>query len=144
MKLSSIKPVPVAARAAMTAVLALGLVACEQKPPPRPVVQPVQPAAPAAPAVPAAPVPEVQAAPKKPAEPSRFAEDRALAAKVKEALLAEPVLKAHGIDVVAKDGVVTLYGTADTRMRREMATKVAARVEGVKSVENKLAVVAGS
>ena len=138
MKLNGMKPVPRAACAATAALLALGLAACEQKPPPRPA------APPAPPAVQAAPTPEPQAAPQKPAEPSQAAVDRALAAKVKEALLAEPVLKAHGIDVVAKGGVVTLFGTAETRMRREMASKVAAAVEGVKSVDNKLAVVAGS
>lgn len=117
-------------------LLALTLVACEQKPPLQakvapPVTQPL-------------PTPEPKAAPAQKAGDSQMATDKDLAARVKTALLAEPVLKAHGIDVVARNGAVTLYGTAETRMRREMAEKIAARVEGVKSVDNKLAVVAGS
>jgi len=50
----------------------------------------------------------------------------------------------NGIDVVAGNGAITLFGTAETRMKREIAGKVAAGVAGVKSVENKLAIVAGS
>jgi osmotically-inducible protein OsmY len=78
------------------------------------------------------------------AQAARAAADKELAGRVKTALLAERSINAHGIDVVAKDGAVTLYGTAETRMRREMAEKVASRIEGVRSVENKLAIVAGS
>jgi osmotically-inducible protein OsmY len=39
---------------------------------------------------------------------------------------------------------VTLYGTANTRARREKAAKVASGVAGVKSVKNELVIVAGS
>jgi len=39
---------------------------------------------------------------------------------------------------------VTLYGTANTRARREKAAKVASGVPGVKSVKNELVIVAGS
>jgi len=127
------------ARAALTAVLlALALVACERQTS-QPVATPVPPPPP-----PAAPEQPVAIAPQKPAESPQVVADRALAAKVKEALLAEPKVKAHAIDIVAKDGVVTLFGTADTKDRRQMAGKIAAAVAGVKSVENKLAVVAGS
>jgi hypothetical protein len=117
-------------------LLALTLVACEQKPPLQvrvapPVTEPL-------------PTPAPKAAPvQKPGE-SQMAVDKELAAKVKTALLAEPVLKAHGIDVVARNGAVTLYGTAETRMRREMAENITTGVEGVRSVDNKLVVVAGS
>lgn len=138
MKPSGTIPIARLSGAIAAALLALTLVACEQKPPPQstakvapPVTEPL-------------PTPEPKAAPaQKPGE-SQMAADKDLAARVKTALLAEPVLKAHGIDVVAKNGAVTLYGTAETRMRREMAEKIATRVEGVKSVDNKLAVVAGS
>jgi len=67
-----------------------------------------------------------------------------LAASVKDALLDAKALNAHDIDVVAKRGVVTLFGTTKTHALRSMAEKVAARVGGVTLVENKLAVVAGS
>lgn len=118
-------------------LLALALAACGEEPPPRP--------APKA-AAPAAPKPEAKApaATPKPAEPAPASADRSLAERVKTALLAERGLNAHGIDVVAKDGVVTLFGTTTTRAGRDMAAKVATQVSGVKQVDNKLAVVAGS
>jgi BON domain len=116
------------------AVLALALSGCGQEPPPKPAVKVVP-----------VPAPEVIAAPvQKPVEDTQAVDDKALAARVKSALIAERALNAHGIDVVAKNGTVTLYGTAETRVRRDMAEHIAARVDGVKSVENKLAVVAGS
>jgi len=71
-------------------------------------------------------------------------EDSALAAKVKSALGADPDLKLLAIDTGAAGGVVTLYGTADTRAHRERAAQVASSVPGVKSVRNQLVIVAGS
>ena len=119
-----------------SALLALTLGACGKEPPPPPkkaeVVLPVEPP------------PQVTSAPDKPAALAEGSGDKELAGKVKSALLAERGLNAHGIDVVAKNGVITLYGTAETVGRRETAAKVAGNVAGVKSVENKLAVVAGS
>jgi hypothetical protein len=133
MKLDSRNPSTTVA----AALLALALSGCGQEPPPKPAVKvvPVPPAAQAA----------AKAEPAKPsAEAARTAADKELAGRVKAALGAERTLNAHGIDVVASNGAVTLFGTAETRMKREMAGKVAAGVEGVKSVENKLAIVAGS
>jgi hyperosmotically inducible protein len=125
--------------AAASVVLALTLVACERqsqttakKPAP-------------APALPAEPPPQVTTVvPEKPAVAPEVSADKELAGKVKSALVAERGLNGHEIDVVAKNGVITLYGTASTPGRRETATRVASNVAGVKSVENKLAVVAGS
>ncbi len=114
------------------ALLALALAACGDKaPPPKPVALtvPVQPTP--------APV-------QKPAEDPQLAADKALAASVKAALLDAKALNAHDIDVVAKRGVVSLFGTTKTHALRSMAEKVAGRVSGVTLVENKLAVVAGS
>jgi osmotically-inducible protein OsmY len=71
-------------------------------------------------------------------------EDSALAAKVKAALGADAALKALAIDTGVAGGVVTLYGTADTRAHREKAGQVASSVAGVKSVNNQLVIVAGS
>lgn len=121
------------------ALLAFVLSGCGQEPPPKPAVKVV-------------PLPTPLAAqdaakaepPKLSAEAARAAADKDLASRVKAALGAERTLNAHGIDVVASNGAVTLFGTAETRMKREIAGKVAASVEGVKSVENKLAIVAGS
>ena len=124
-------------------LLALVLSGCGQEPPPKPAVKvaPV-PAVTVAPANPDAA--KAEAEKKMAAQAARAAADKELAGRVKAALAAERSLNVHGIDVVAKDGAVTLYGTAETRGRRDMAEKIAARVDGVKSIENKLAIVAGS
>ena len=121
----------------MAGLLALVLAACDRQPPPPPAPKVVVPTLPEEP-------PPLVVAPPKPAEPPQASADKELAGKVKSALLAERGLNAHGIDVVAKNGVVTLYGTAETPARRDTAARVAGNVSGVKSVENKLAVVAGS
>ncbi len=70
--------------------------------------------------------------------------DTAITAKVKSALLAEPGLQSTGIDVVTENGVVSLYGTAISNSHKERATLVSAAVEGVRAVENNLAIVQGS
>jgi hyperosmotically inducible protein len=135
MKLNSRNPSSIVT----AALLAFALSGCGQEPPPKPAVKVVP--------LPALPAPQetAKAEPAKPsAEAARAAADKELAGRVKAALGAERALNAHGIDVVASNGAVTLFGTAETRMKRDMAGKVAASVEGVKSVENKLAVVAGS
>ena len=123
----------------MAGLLALALAACDRQspPPPKPNVAVPTPTLPEEP-------PPLVVAPPKPAEPPQASADKELAGKVKSALLAERGINAHGIDVVAKNGVITLYGTAETPARRDTAAKVAGNVSGVKSVENKLAVVAGS
>ena len=121
------------------ALLAFALSGCGQEPPPKPAVKVVP--------LPTPPVAQdaAKAEPAKPsAEAARAAADKELAGRVKAALGAERNLNAHGIDVVASNGAVTLFGTAETRMKRDIAGKVAAGVEGVRSVENKLAIVAGS
>jgi hyperosmotically inducible periplasmic protein len=121
----------------------LGLAACGEKPPAaghdpgRAAVAP----APAAPEASAA----IQPKPA-PAQTAGGAsiEDAALAAKIKSALVADREVNALEIDVAVARGVVTLYGTAATGASRDRATRVASGIEGVKSVTNKLAVVAGS
>jgi hyperosmotically inducible periplasmic protein len=70
--------------------------------------------------------------------------DTVITAKVKSALIAEPGLKSTGIDVVTEKGVVSLFGTTVSNASRDRATQLAAAVEGVKAVENNLAVVQGS
>ena len=121
------------------ALIAFAFSGCGQEPPPKPVVKAVP--------VPAQPANQDAAkaeAERMAAQAARAAADKELAGRVKAALGAERNLNAHGIDVVASNGAVTLFGTAESRMKREIAGKVAAGVEGVKSVENKLAIVAGS
>jgi len=138
MKTSTARPGGRLLNAVTAGVVALSLYGCGDKPAPKPAAKTAPPAAPA-PEPKAAPVPE------KPAAGSSQADaDRALAAAVKSALAAAPDINAHRIDVIAKNGAVTLFGTAETKAQREAAGKLSAAVPGVKSVENKLAVVAGS
>ncbi len=122
------------------AVLAAALLAaCDspKPPPPQPAPQPVV----------VAPVPVVTPPPAKPApaQPAmRNTADADLAAKVKAALAATPGLQSFNMDVTASDGEVSLFGTAPNRATRDKAGAEAAKIEGVKSVKNNLAIVAGS
>ena len=50
----------------------------------------------------------------------------------------------QGIEVAAADGVVTLWGTTLSAKERSRAAEIATNVEGVKAVDNRLEVVAGS
>jgi hyperosmotically inducible periplasmic protein len=122
--------------------LALGLTACSKEEPPK-VAPPavVQPAA-----QPEAKAGEIRSETSAPApEPMTKIDPNAeLAGKVKSALRAAPGLGDLAVDVVASDGAVTLFGTADTRANVEQAGKVASEVPGVKSVQNKIVVVRGS
>ena len=94
-----------------------------------------------APAAEAAVSKTVVAAPLPVAEPAKSNADKELAQRVSRAIEGA---KLHGIDVVATDGVVTLWGATPTAKQRERAAQVAAKVQGVKAVDNKLAVVTGS
>jgi hyperosmotically inducible protein len=79
------------------------------------------------------------------ATPAATADENAtLAARVVAALRRDPTVGGLGIDVVGADGVVTLFGTAPTAGDREQAARLAASVDGVRSVLNNLVVVAGS
>lgn len=128
----------------MAGTFALGLAACGREPPPPPAAKASPPPPPAATADAKADQAREAAAKEAAAKAAAASADAALAAKVKDALGATKGLNAHAIDVTAADGVVTLFGTADTPALRDKATQVAAGVQGVKSVENKLAIVKGS
>ena len=67
-------------------------------------------------------------------------DDTAITAAVKAGILAEPGLKVLKIDVNTKDGRVMLTGSADSAENVQRATQVATAVQGVKSVDNRLAV----
>lgn len=67
--------------------------------------------------------------------------DRELALQIGHAM---EEAKLYGIDVVAKDGVVTLWGTTLNAPDQARASQIAAGIDGVKAVENRLQVVAGS
>jgi hyperosmotically inducible periplasmic protein len=119
------------------AALFFALAGCGESTAPPPL-KPIAPP-PVAPTTAPAPAPEAKAPEVPKPDPNKE-----LAAKVKRALEDEAKIQAAGIDVTANDGVVTLWGTTTTNEERTRAARVAAKVEGVKSVDNKLAVVRGS
>jgi osmotically-inducible protein OsmY len=60
---------------------------------------------------------------------------------VKKAIYSEPSLKVMDISVSTEGGVVELTGSVKSRAERFKAGQVAAKVEGVKKVNNQLKVV---
>ncbi|HXV10416.1 MAG TPA: BON domain-containing protein [Burkholderiales bacterium] len=124
-------------------LLVFGLAACGEKsppePPPKPVAPMTQPAPQAAPRSDEARMATMQP----PAAPS-VNPDAELASRVKAALGSDGSVNVHRIDVTSEGGVVTLYGTAENADQRAKAGEIAAAVAGVRSVQNKLAIVAGS
>lgn len=67
-------------------------------------------------------------------------DDAVITAKVKSSLLADSGTKGLKIDVDTKSGVVQLKGNVGSDTERTLAQNLAAKVDGVKSVENKLAI----
>lgn len=143
--------VPTALAAPVALALALLLVACGKeeapKAPPKPAAS--APAAPAsAPPAASSPVPQATTptAPTQPAAsaPSASDPDKTLARQVKSALEAVQGIAAQQIDVTAKGGAVTLWGTVADPAEQNKAVEAAKAVPGVKAVENKLAIVKGS
>jgi len=76
-----------------------------------------------------------------PAEPAKAEPDRELEQRVSKAMLAG---KLHNVGVEALGGFVTLRGSAPSRREIDRAVQLAAKVDGVKSVDSKLEVVTGS
>ena len=128
----------------MKKILALGLalgfvVACSEPPPPPPP-KPVAKAEPK----PAAVAPKPEPVPLKP-EPPKPDPDKELAAKVKQTLEApDSKLPSGAIDVTAQDGKITLWGAVPTNAIKKRAGQLAAKVDGVKGVDNQLKIVKGS
>ena len=122
--------------AALAALLALGLAACERQSAgdgtgqPRAVSDPIDPAG--------------NAAGTARAGTPNPVDDKTLATRVRAALMASPALNAVTIDVAASRGVVTLFGTTNTATRRDLAGYLALKVEGVSSVRNRIVVISSS
>jgi len=129
--------------------VAFGIAACGQDDAPKTAAKPAAPAA--APAASPAPAPQaaVPIAPAPTAQPASPAPgtqdpDKALAKKVKSALETTQGVPGQQIDVTAKGGAVTLWGTVADPAERAKAVDAAKSVPGVTTVENKLAIVKGS
>jgi type IV pilus biogenesis protein CpaD/CtpE len=122
----------------LAVALALALAACGDSAPPPPAKPAAAPAPQAEAPKPIEPKPEAKAEAPKP-DPNKD-----LAQRVKQALEGEAKIQAAAIDVTAKEGRVTLWGTAATAAERNRAGQVASKVEGVSGVDNQIKVVKGS
>ncbi|NIF21224.1 MULTISPECIES: molecular chaperone OsmY [Pantoea] len=69
---------------------------------------------------------------------SSFMGDSSVTAKVKAALVDDNAIKSTDISVATEKGVVTLSGFVTSQSQAEAAVAVAQKVEGVKSVSDKL------
>jgi len=100
------------------------------------------PRAPAAQSTPArGPAAQPAPAPTLPAESTRQAAlDAAITARVKAALMADADLKLQTIHVDTVNATVILSGIVDSSFKSEAARTLVIRVDGVKSVDNRLAV----
>lgn len=125
---------------AMRAATLLCLAACGDSHPPAPAVAPAPPPAPKVAAIAPTPAPAVKPMPPDPQQKA----DAELASRVKAALARVAGLQSFAIDVTASHGVVSLFGTAPNRAARDRAGKAAAQVDSVTTVQNNLAIVAGS
>lgn len=70
-------------------------------------------------------------------------DDTVITTKIKAALLADSDVKAADIHVDTANGDVTLSGTAASQAQIDKAVGIVRGIEGVKNVDNKLAVKAG-
>lgn len=121
-----------AAKGLFCVAVAVLMQGCGDKPPPAAAPEPAKSITQSAPAD------------AKKAEAPKPDADALLAAKVKAVLSGDAELKSLAIDVTVKDGVVSLHGTASTKSRRDKAGKLVGKLEGVKSVDNGLVILAGS
>jgi hyperosmotically inducible protein len=64
--------------------------------------------------------------------------DAALTTKIKTALLSDKATRTFGIHVKSNQGLVTLTGKVDSAQAAAHAQSLAANVDGVQSVENRL------
>jgi len=74
------------------------------------------------------------------AKAGKAIDDAAVVASVKSKLLSSPDVEGLDVNVDAKNGAVTLSGTADTMAERSSAEKIAKSADGVKSVTNRIEV----
>ena len=123
-------------RNALALAVILALSACsDSAPPPKPAAGPTPPQT----AAPAPKAPEAKAPEAPKPDPNKE-----LAQRVKRALEGDGKVQGGAIDVTAKDGRVSLWGTAATAAERSRAAQIASKVEGVAAVDNQIKVVKGS
>lgn len=74
-------------------------------------------------------------------EPAVVASDGRITTAVKSRLIADKYVDGLRINVETYEGVVTLRGTVSSSLPREQAERLAAGVDGVKSVQNEIRIV---
>jgi osmotically-inducible protein OsmY len=57
---------------------------------------------------------------------------------IRQKLAADQIVKGGAIEVICKDGAVTLKGTVEEPAQKNKAEKIAKKVNGVKSVTNEI------
>lgn len=65
-------------------------------------------------------------------------DDHSVTVRVRTALLNDPVVHGHEINVAAQNGVVVLRGQVHGQQEADAAIAIARRVEGVKDVQSEL------
>lgn len=73
-------------------------------------------------------------------QPPKTIKESVITARVQDALKRDPVTEPYDVTVSTVNGIVNLYGTVNTYFEKMQAEDDAARVMGVKDVENHLAV----
>jgi osmotically-inducible protein OsmY len=66
--------------------------------------------------------------------------DGRISDQVRMRLATDPDVKGGALDVIVKDGEVTLRGRVDTEKGKKKAEKLAKKVKGVKAIDNELVV----
>ena len=59
---------------------------------------------------------------------------------IRQKLAADQIVKGGAIEVIVKDGAVTLKGTVEENAQKNKAEKIAKKVNGVKSVTNEIVI----
>jgi osmotically-inducible protein OsmY len=67
-------------------------------------------------------------------------EDDRIVDQVRMRLAGDADVKGGALEVIVKDGEVTIKGRVDTEKGKNKATKLAKKVKGVKAVDNELSV----
>ncbi len=71
-------------------------------------------------------------------------DDATIVARVKSSLLSSSEVEGLDVNVDARNGIVTLSGSADTMAEKTSAERIAKSADGVKSVDNRIEIKADS
>jgi hyperosmotically inducible periplasmic protein len=74
------------------------------------------------------------------ADQKRSNSDDRISDQVRMRLATDQDVKGGALDVLVKDGVVTIKGRVDTEKGKNRATRLAKKIKGVKDVDNELIV----